>query len=336
MSDFVCNKCNSNFSNIGNLNKHFKTSKKCGNKNDNDKKTSESNEIITLLREQFKTMEEMYKSKIKFLQDEVKELNKRIENNEKEYNKSLKTEKEKHKQEIKDLRDEFKSKKSKSPSPPKEKKSKSPSPSKKSKSPSPPPPPSRIAEDSKEFTVRKNKFGNFEHRSGLLFNSNKKVYGRQKDDGTILPLTEEDIDLCKSSKFAYEVDEVKEVVKKQDEKVEEEEETPYEQGYKECERKLKEEVENLLSIELTYFDKDSNGNPHIGGISKSSIDNMKNRHVADRKASKDYKALSNSDKEKIETYCKYKADKTLFEKLHLDYINYGYKGNNNDEEEYEK
>jgi cell division protein FtsB len=150
MSDFVCNNCNSNFSNLGNLNKHIRTSKKCGNKSDNDKKTNETNEIITLLREQFKTMEEMYKSKIKFLQDEVKELNKRIENNEKEYNKSLKTEKEKHKQEIKDLRDEFKSKKSKSPSPPRFAEG-----SKEKKSPSKKSPPSSSSykdEDIKPFS----------------------------------------------------------------------------------------------------------------------------------------------------------------------------------------
>ena len=69
MSDFICNECDSTFSNLGNLNKHMKTSKKCGK----DKK-SESFQVINLLREQFKSMEEMYKSKIKFLQDEEKEL----------------------------------------------------------------------------------------------------------------------------------------------------------------------------------------------------------------------------------------------------------------------
>jgi len=54
--------------------------------------------------------------------------------------------------------------------------------------------------------IRKNAFGNLEHPpSKLLFNKDKKVYGKQADDGTILSLTDEDLEECKRFKFEFEV-----------------------------------------------------------------------------------------------------------------------------------
>jgi hypothetical protein len=308
-SKFICHHCEKNFASKQMLEKHT-INNVCGSQNKKE-------QTITLVSLDDK-INSIYKLLVNNEEKEEKELIKTLKEKISFLELQLK-EKDKENKELKEELNSFKK------SPPKEKKS--PPKEKKSKSPShlsPPPPPSRIAEDSKEFTVRKNKFGNFEHRSGLLFNENKKVYGRQKDDGTILPLTEEDIQLCKSRSWKY-----KEPEPVYDEKDEEDE------GYKECERKRDNEGDRLLSIELSYFNKDSNRNPHIGGISKKNIDYMKNLPVGDRKCSKDYKALNDEDKEQIEKYCKYKADKTLLYKLQADFVNYGYKGNDNEEEDEE-
>lgn len=59
------------------------------------------------------------------------------------------------------------------------------------------------------ISVRPNSFGNLEHpESNLVFNrKTEKVYGRQKSDGTVIDLTEEDIEVCKKFKFLYELPE---------------------------------------------------------------------------------------------------------------------------------
>ena len=52
--------------------------------------------------------------------------------------------------------------------------------------------------------IRRNKYNNYEHSdSKLLFNSDKKVYGKQNDDGTVDGLTDEDINMCNAYKFSY-------------------------------------------------------------------------------------------------------------------------------------
>jgi hypothetical protein len=43
-------------------------------------------------------------------------------------------------------------------------------------------------------------------QTGLVFNTDKMVYGKQKDDD-IIPLTPEDIELCKKYKFMYKLPE---------------------------------------------------------------------------------------------------------------------------------
>lgn len=54
-------------------------------------------------------------------------------------------------------------------------------------------------------TLRKNIYGHFEHEeTHLLFNKQTKhVYARQNNDGSISMLTPEDIEICKTYKFAY-------------------------------------------------------------------------------------------------------------------------------------
>ena len=52
--------------------------------------------------------------------------------------------------------------------------------------------------------IKRNKFDNFEHEeTSFVFDKDKKVYGKQNSDGSIKPLSKEDIDLCNKYKFSY-------------------------------------------------------------------------------------------------------------------------------------
>ena len=54
------------------------------------------------------------------------------------------------------------------------------------------------------ITVGANKFGNYEHEiTGLVFSNESEVIGRQNDDGSVDPLTDELIELCNKYKFDY-------------------------------------------------------------------------------------------------------------------------------------
>jgi hypothetical protein len=55
--------------------------------------------------------------------------------------------------------------------------------------------------------VRTNNFGNIEHPpTRLVFNQKeKRVIGRQEDDGTVSELCDEDIETCKKYKFQYDI-----------------------------------------------------------------------------------------------------------------------------------
>lgn len=65
-----------------------------------------------------------------------------------------------------------------------------------------------IKERSAELAIRKNSYGNFEHiATHLVFNTDKMVYGKQSDDGSVIPLTVDDIELCKKYKFPFKVPE---------------------------------------------------------------------------------------------------------------------------------
>lgn len=94
--------------------------------------------------------------------------------------------------------------------------------------------------------IRRNKYGNHEHPdTNFVFDKKtKKAIGKQKDDGTIEDLTEDDIDLCNQWKFQYvisenldkktkltdvKVDELDDEVLESDDDVEDEEEIPLEE-----------------------------------------------------------------------------------------------------------
>ena len=55
------------------------------------------------------------------------------------------------------------------------------------------------------ISIKRNKFDNFEHEetSFVFDNKEKKVYGKQNPDGSVSPLTKEDINLCNKYKFLF-------------------------------------------------------------------------------------------------------------------------------------
>ena len=85
------------------------------------------------------------------------------------------------------------------------------------------------------IAVQKNIHQNYEHpETSLVFNNKtKKVIGKQMDDGTVEPLTKDDINICNKYKFPYEIPEnlekkgtldnvtIKELVDDGDENIEE-------------------------------------------------------------------------------------------------------------------
>jgi hypothetical protein len=81
-------------------------------------------------------------------------------------------------------------------------------PVKNSKQQQEPPVVKTIKERTVELAIRKNKFGHYEHtQTGLVFNTDKMVYGRQLDDGKVADLTVDDIESCKKYKFPYKIPE---------------------------------------------------------------------------------------------------------------------------------
>ena len=65
-----------------------------------------------------------------------------------------------------------------------------------------------IKDHAGELAIRRNKHGNFEHMAtSLVFNTDKLVYGRQQDDGGVVPLTVDDIEICKKYKFPFKLPE---------------------------------------------------------------------------------------------------------------------------------
>ena len=54
------------------------------------------------------------------------------------------------------------------------------------------------------INVRRNQWGNYEHLdTGLVFNQSHLVYSRQRNDGSLVNLTPEDIETCKQYKFYW-------------------------------------------------------------------------------------------------------------------------------------
>jgi hypothetical protein len=67
----------------------------------------------------------------------------------------------------------------------------------------------KAEQDTGITSVRKNKWGNYEEQStGFVFDrETQEVVGRQNPDGTVAPLTLNDIELCKANGFAYKMPE---------------------------------------------------------------------------------------------------------------------------------
>ena len=63
----------------------------------------------------------------------------------------------------------------------------------------------QIEKRTQEVEVRRNKHGNWEHYgSGIVLDKQtRKAYGRQLDDGSVSPLNETDIEICKAVGFKY-------------------------------------------------------------------------------------------------------------------------------------
>jgi hypothetical protein len=63
----------------------------------------------------------------------------------------------------------------------------------------------KLEEKSHTYDIGRNKWNNYEHlETRFVFDPNdKSVYGRQCDDGSVVELVRDDIELCKKYKFAY-------------------------------------------------------------------------------------------------------------------------------------
>ncbi len=83
---------------------------------------------------------------------------------------------------------------------------------------------SNLKETAPVFSVKMNKWRNYEHEgTGLLFDrKTEEVYGRQKSDGTVVQLTLDDIETCKNLGFKFRLPE--RLVSKDEKETEEEEE----------------------------------------------------------------------------------------------------------------
>jgi hypothetical protein len=78
-----------------------------------------------------------------------------------------------------------------------------PKPGNRSRLPIIPPVIQKFTQNSPVITLRKNVHGNLCDTNGLVFDQNKKVIGRQKDDGTVASLTDADIQICQQYKYDY-------------------------------------------------------------------------------------------------------------------------------------
>jgi hypothetical protein len=66
----------------------------------------------------------------------------------------------------------------------------------------------KIEQNIKTFNVMRNAFGNYEHKeTGFIFDTTKTqtVVGKQHSDGTISPLSLNDIELCKENNWNFEI-----------------------------------------------------------------------------------------------------------------------------------
>ena len=64
-----------------------------------------------------------------------------------------------------------------------------------------------ITKNMNAIIIKKNQWGNYEHSlTKLIFNkTTKTVFGKQNDDGNVIKLTREDIEMCNKYKFKYNI-----------------------------------------------------------------------------------------------------------------------------------
>lgn len=64
----------------------------------------------------------------------------------------------------------------------------------------------KVVQNTEVLNIRRNLFNNFEHaETSFVFNEDKMVVGKQDNSGSILPLTEEDINTCIEYNFLYQI-----------------------------------------------------------------------------------------------------------------------------------
>lgn len=65
----------------------------------------------------------------------------------------------------------------------------------------------QMIKNTEVIKIHKNVHGNYEHlESGLVFDEiNKKVIGKQHSDGSVMPLSTDDIEFCRVRMFDYEI-----------------------------------------------------------------------------------------------------------------------------------
>jgi hypothetical protein len=105
--------------------------------------------------------------------------------------------------------------------------------------------------------IKRNKFDNFEHvETSFIFDKDKKVYGKQNPDGTIKPLSKEDIDLCNKYKFSYYIpDNLDKKTSLKDIEVEELDEDVEEDEEVEEDDEVDEELEEEEEFEDEYYEE---------------------------------------------------------------------------------
>lgn len=114
----------------------------------------------------------------------------------------------------------------------------------------------KVTEQLKKISIKRNGFSNYEHpESGLIFNpKTEKCIGKQLDDGTVAPLTDDDIDTCNKYKFKYEIPENLDSNALEDENIEEMEDEEEEEESDLDEEELLEDEEDEVEDDEEEFE----------------------------------------------------------------------------------
>lgn len=114
----------------------------------------------------------------------------------------------------------------------------------------------KIAKNNETLNLRKNEHGNICHPSTNLVFEEKIAVGTQNDDGSVDPLTEEDIENCKKFKFQYQIPDNLDQNTLDDEEVEELDEEDLTEIEEEEDIEEEELIESEEELEDEEFDED--------------------------------------------------------------------------------